>query len=145
MLGFFHFILNSQPTDPWCYMLQTLLGHKKYEETMSDEHPPLLFLYGLNRQYECDVTWFWFCFSIGYYSKVCLSFQVVQVKQVDCKMRTKNVNNYRSKTFHDIFGQLHTQQYKKKQKADSETSPKWKEVKAKPTKLMSLYWKRKPT
>ena len=27
------------PTDPWCNMLQTLLGWKKYQETMSDEHP----------------------------------------------------------------------------------------------------------
>ena len=27
-------------------------------------------------------------------------------------MSTKNVNNYKSKTFRDIFGQLHTQEYK---------------------------------
>ena len=26
------------PTDPWCNMLQTLVGRKKYEEAMSDEH-----------------------------------------------------------------------------------------------------------
>ena len=35
-LGLLYFILN--PTaDPWCNMLQTLLGRKKYEEEMSDE------------------------------------------------------------------------------------------------------------
>ena len=27
------------PTDPWCNMLQTLLGSKKYQEAMSDEYP----------------------------------------------------------------------------------------------------------
>ena len=27
------------PTDPWCNMLQTLPGRKKYEKAMSDEHP----------------------------------------------------------------------------------------------------------
>ena len=27
------------PIDPWCNMLQALLGRKKYEEAMSDEHP----------------------------------------------------------------------------------------------------------
>ena len=27
-------------------------------------------------------------------------------------MSTKNVNNYRLKTFRNIFGQLHTQEYK---------------------------------
>ena len=26
-------------TDPWCNMLQTLLGQRKYEEAMPDEHP----------------------------------------------------------------------------------------------------------
>ena len=43
---------------------------------------------------------------------ICLRFQDVQIKQVDCKMSTKNVNNYNLKTFRDIFGQLHTQEYK---------------------------------
>ena len=38
-LGFFYFILSSQLTDPLSNMLQTLLGRKKYEEAMSDEHP----------------------------------------------------------------------------------------------------------
>ena len=27
------------PTDPWCNMIWTLLGRKKYEDAMSDEHP----------------------------------------------------------------------------------------------------------
>ena len=53
-------------------------------------------------QFECDVTWFCFCFDFvrsharcGCCSIVCLRFQVVQIKQVDCKMSTKNVNNYK--------------------------------------------------
>ena len=32
------------PTDPWCNMLETLLGRKKYEEGMSDEQAPLLLI-----------------------------------------------------------------------------------------------------
>ena len=66
-------------------------------------------------QFECDVTWFCFCFDFirshaqfGCRSIVCLRFYVVQIKQTDCKMSTKNVNNYRQKTFRDIFGQLYT-------------------------------------
>ena len=31
-------------------------------------------------------------------------------------MRTKNVNDYKKKTFRGIFGQLHTQEYKAKKK-----------------------------
>ena len=50
------------------------------------------------------------------YSIVSLRFQVVQIQQVDRKMSTKNVNNYKSKTFRDIFGQLHTQEYKGRKK-----------------------------
>ena len=53
-------------------------------------------------QFEYDVTCFCFCFDFirshaqcGCYSIVCLRFQVVQIKQVDCKMSTKNVNNYK--------------------------------------------------
>ena len=52
-------------------------------------------------QFECDVTWFGFCFGFvrsharcDCCSIVCLRFQVVQIKQVDCKMSNKNVNNY---------------------------------------------------
>ena len=53
-------------------------------------------------QLECDVNWFCFCFEFvcsyalcGCWSVVCLRFQVVQIKQVDWKMSTKNVNNYK--------------------------------------------------
>ena len=53
-------------------------------------------------QFECDMTWFCFCFDFvrsharcGCCSTVCLHFQVEQIKQVDCKMSTKNVNNYK--------------------------------------------------
>ena len=51
-------------------------------------------------EFECDVIWFCFCFDF------------VQIKQVDCKMGTKNVNNYKWKTFRNVFGQLHIQEYK---------------------------------
>ena len=51
-------------------------------------------------QFEGDVTWFCFCFDsvrshapCGCCSIVCLRFQVLQIKQVDCKMTTTNVNN----------------------------------------------------
>ena len=46
----------------------------------------------------------WFCFGFdfvrsdvrcGCYSIVSLRFQVVQIKQVDCKMTAKNLNNYK--------------------------------------------------
>ena len=37
---------------------------------------------------------------------VCLRFQVVKIKQVDYRVSTKNVNNYKYKTFCGIFGQL---------------------------------------
>ena len=47
------------------------------------------------------------CFAI-----VCLRFQVVQMKQVDCKMSNKNVSNNYKHNIRDIFGQLHTQEYK---------------------------------
>ena len=47
------------------------------------------------------------CCSIG-----CLCFQVVKLKQAGCKTCTKNVGNYKWNTFRDIFGQLHTQEYK---------------------------------
>ena len=40
----------------------------------------------------------------GCCSILCLRFQVVQIKKVDCKMGTKNVNNYKSNKFCDIFG-----------------------------------------
>ena len=53
-------------------------------------------------QLKCDVTWFRFCFDFvrsqvrcGCCSIVCSRFQVVQVKQIDWKINTKNVNNYK--------------------------------------------------
>ena len=53
-------------------------------------------------QFKYEVTWFLFCFNFvgsnarcGCRTIVCLRFQVVQIKQVDCKMSTKNVNNYK--------------------------------------------------
>ena len=41
---------------------------------------------------------------------VCSRFQVIQMKQVDCKMSTKKL--FFKKTFRDTFGQLHTQERK---------------------------------
>ena len=50
-------------------------------------------------QFECDVTCFRFCFDFvrsyarcGCFSIVSLRFQVVKIKQVDCKTSTKNVS-----------------------------------------------------
>ena len=55
--------------------------------------------YRTRGQFECDM--FCFCFDFvhshsrwGCCSIVCLRFQDVQIKQVDCKMNTENVNNY---------------------------------------------------
>ena len=58
-------------------------------------------------QFECDVTWFCFCFDFirshawcGCCSIVYLRFQVVQIKQVDCKLSTLlclNVGGVKSK------------------------------------------------
>ena len=36
---FLLFYLKYARTDPWCNMLQTLVGRKKYQEKKSDEHP----------------------------------------------------------------------------------------------------------
>ena len=50
-------------------------------------------------QFECDVTWFCFCFDFvhsharcGCCSIICLRFQIVQIKQFDCKMNAKSLN-----------------------------------------------------
>ena len=47
----------------------------------------------------------WGCCSI-----VCLRFQAMQIKQVDCKMSTKK--SFIKRTFRDIFGHLHTEECK---------------------------------
>ena len=46
-------------------------------------------------QFECDLTWFCFCFDFfrshtlyGCCTLICLRFQVVQIKQVDFKLST---------------------------------------------------------
>ena len=48
--------------------------------------------YRMRGQFECNLTWFCFCFDFirshalcGFCSIACLCFQVVQIKQVDCK------------------------------------------------------------
>ena len=51
-------------------------------------------------QFECNVTWFCFCFHFvrskrcGCCFLLCLRFQVVETKQADCKLSTKYLNNY---------------------------------------------------
>ena len=59
----------------------------------------------------------------------CGCFQVAQTRQIDFKMSTRNVNNYKQKTFCDIFVQLHTQDYK--------ATTKQKKSKESQTRLMS--------
>ena len=51
-------------------------------------------------QFQWDVTWFCFCFVFVRShapccccSIVCLRFEVVEIKQVHCKMSTRNANN----------------------------------------------------
>ena len=69
-------------------------------------------------QFQYDVTLF-FLFLIDFVHSqarcgccfiACLRFQVMQIKQVDCKMSTKEY--FFKKTFCDIFGQLHIQEFK---------------------------------
>ena len=56
----------------------------------------------MRQEFQCDKAWLCFCFDFvrshvqcGCCSIVCLRFQVVQIKQVNCEMSTKNVNNYK--------------------------------------------------
>ena len=55
-------------------------------------------------QFECDMTLFFWVFLFdfvhsharcGCCSIVCLHFQDAQIKQVECKMNTRNMNNYK--------------------------------------------------
>ena len=117
---------------------------------------PLQCLWGSNNgkrgQFECEVTWFYLCFGFvrshalcGCCSIVCLHFQVLQIKQADSKLSTKNVNNYKLKTFRDVFGQLQTQGYKATKKQIVRYQLNEKKSKESQTRLMSWYWKRKLT
>ena len=81
--------------------------------------------YGTCGQFECDMILFllWFCFDFvhsharcGCCSIVCLRCQDVQIKQVDCKMSTKNVNNYNKEHF-VIFLDSCTHKYIKSRKS----------------------------
>ena len=109
---------------------------------------PLQCLWGSNNgkrgQFECEVTWFCLCFGFfrshalcGCCSIVCLHFQVLQIKQADSKLRTKNVNNYKLKTFRDVFGQLQTQGYKATKKQIVRYQLNEKKSKESQTRLMS--------
>ena len=84
---------------------------------------------------------FWFCLHArcGCCSIVCLRFQVVQIKQADWKMSTKDVNN--CKTFINIFWATTHTRVQNHKKADSDASAKWKEVKGKPAKINELILK----
>ena len=77
----------------WAKSNNRTRGHFEYEVALF-----FLFLFGfVNARCGCCST-------------VCLRFQVMQIKQVDCKMNTKKT--FFKKTFRDIFGQLHTQECK---------------------------------
>ena len=54
-------------------------------------------------------------------------------------MSTKNVNNFKWKTFFDIFGQLHTQEYKVTKKQIVRLQPNENKSKEGQTRLMSWY------
>ena len=58
---------------------------------------------------------------------------LVQTKQVDYKMSTRNIN----KTFRDIFGQLHTQKYKATKEKMLRLQLNEKNAKESQTRLMS--------
>ena len=60
-------------------------------------------------------------------------------------MSTKNVNNYNWKTFRDIFGQLQTQEHNATKKQIVRLQLNEKKSKESQTRLISWYWKRKPT
>ena len=99
----------------WLYHFYGLFtAYSLYEEIMLvrlyGNHPLMIPLHCLwaelnNRargQVKYDVTWFCFCFDFvrfharfGCCSIVYLHFHVVQIKQVDCKMSTKNMNDYK--------------------------------------------------
>ena len=88
-------------------------------------------------QLEYGMTWLCFCFDLvrsharhGNCSIVCLRFQVVQIKQADCKMSTINVNNY------DTFGELHTQEYKATKKQIVSLQPNEKKSKERQKRLI---------
>ena len=74
-----------------------------------------------------------------------VTFSCRTIKQVYCRMSAKNLNNYKQNTFCDIFGQLHTQQYKVTKKKVLRFQLNEKKSKESKTILMSWYRKRKPT
>ena len=106
----------------------------------------------------------------GCCSIVCLRFEVMKIKQVDCKMSTKKPFLKKKKTFRDIFGQLThkivrlqlnfdpSPSFRYKRKAKKELfnflnllwvrdllQLKQKKSMETQTRLMSWYWKQKPT
>ena len=88
---------------------------------------------------------FWFCSHArcGCCS-ICSYFQVVQVKHIDWKMNTKNMNICNNNNNYN-FGQLHTQENKATKKQIVRLQLNEKKSKESQTKLMSWYWKRKLT
>ena len=96
----------------------------------------------MHDQFECDLTWycFWYDFvhmrmqvRLLFYS---LRFQVMQIKQVDCKMSTKYVNNYK-RHFVIFFGKLHIQEHKATKKQIVKLQLNEKKSKESQTRLMS--------
>ena len=98
------FLIKKIGFAPWPNIMlsQTIFYWKEiFLFTLTSGNPLLIPLHCLwakpnNRtrgQFECDMTLFRFCFDFvrslvryGCFFIVCLRFQVVQIKQVDCKM-----------------------------------------------------------
>ena len=105
------FWLKKTGFEPWPdIMLIICYWQEIFLLPLTSDSETILWLYqclvcGLNRTIEhvvnLNVTWLCFCFDFVHShvqccccSKVCLRFEDVQIKQVDCKMSTKNMNNY---------------------------------------------------
>ena len=67
----------------------------------------------------------------GCCSTVCLRFQVMPIKQVDCKISTKKT--FFKKTIRDIFGQLHRQECKATKTSRQASAQPW------PQRIFSLW------
>ena len=111
----FAFLLKKIGYVPWpdIMLSQTLIHYwqKIFLLILTSDSDAIVIWYhcsfcGLNCQLKCDVTWFCLCFDFvrlyvryGCCSIVYLCFEVGQIKQVGCKMSTKNVKNVNEKHF----------------------------------------------
>ena len=92
------------------------------------------------------LIWFrWFKCTVQLLFHSVFTFSSCANKTVGCKMSTKSLNNYKQNTFCDIFEQMHTQEYRATTKQTLRLQLNEKKSKESKTRLMSWYWKRKPT